>query len=161
MSKTESLAHSSELECAVMDLRATTTILDAMITAAHENYGFNEKEDFAWAKVAGELSDLTQRVVNLWEAARERHNEHIKALKDEYAEEIASLKAKLAAADEPLSGARLERLEALQGMLRGMAKVIINTLDGKSVSILKGLIEGAAEREPEPPTAPQPERLRW
>lgn len=80
MSKTESLAHSSELECAVMDLRATTTILDAMITAANENYGFNEKEDFAWAKVAGDLSDLTQRVVDLWDAACKRHNEQVKTL---------------------------------------------------------------------------------
>lgn len=156
MSKTESLAHSSELECAVMDLRATTTILDAMITAAHENYGFNEKEDFAWAKVAGDLSDLTQRVVDLWEAALERNNEHVKKLKDEHAEEIAALKAKLADADQP---ARLERLEALQGMLRGMAKVITQTLDGESVSILKGLIEGMAEPEPVP--EPPAERMRW
>lgn len=63
----------------------------------------------------------------------------------------------MADADEPLSGARLERLEALQGMLRGMAKVITNTLDGKSVSIRKGLIEGVREPEPDP----QPERMRW
>jgi hypothetical protein len=67
----------------------------------------------------------------------------------------------LEAADEPLSGARLERLECLNGILHGMAKAITNTLNGKSVSILKGLIAGAAEPDPAAETPLPPERMRW
>jgi hypothetical protein len=127
-------------------LRAAIRILGHLIQSPFQ------VERPEWCRVEDELIDHAKRIEALWKQAWDQRN----AEEQEHAAEIEVLKAKVAAADEPLSGARLERLECLNGMLRGMAKVITNTLDGKSVSILKGLIEGAAAPEPKP--EPSPER---
>jgi hypothetical protein len=136
-----------DLEPEIVGLRAAIGILGHLIQSPLQ------VERSEWCRVEDELIDHGKRIEALWKQAWERRKEE----DHEHEAEIAALKAELAAADEPLSGARLERLEAMKGMLRGMAKVINRTLDGESASILKGLIEGAAEREPEPPAEP----MRW
>src|ERR1700758_4647077 len=119
MSQTETVTL-SDLEPVVMDLRATTTILDAMIDANRETHDVSEKEDFAWAKVAGDLSNLTQRVVDMWSAAFHQRHEEITQLKAKHAEEIAALKAEKAA---PGSKEEVGRLDAQWRMLAAVAKV--------------------------------------
>jgi hypothetical protein len=70
-----------------------------MIDANRENHQLGEKEDYAWAKVAGELSDLAQRVVDLWHTAFDQHRDEIPQLKAEHTAKIAELKSKKAAPD--------------------------------------------------------------
>jgi hypothetical protein len=138
-----------DLEPEIVGLRASIGILRHLIQSPFQ------VEESEWCRVGDGLIDHVTRIEALWKQAWDQRN----AEEQEHEAEIVALKAKVAAADEPLSGARLERLEYLNGMLRGMAKVITNTLDGKSVQILKGLIEGAAEPEPKP--EPPSERMRW
>jgi hypothetical protein len=139
-----------DLEPEIVGLRAAIGILGHLIQSPVH------VERSEWCRVEDELIDHGKRIEALWQQAWDQ----MKATDEKHRTEIAALKAEVEDADEPLSGARLERLESLQGMLRGMANVIVNTLDGKSVSILKGLIEGMAEREPEPEPPPA-ERMRW
>jgi hypothetical protein len=153
----------ADLEPEILGLRATIGILGHLIQSP------NEVDRAEWCKVEDELNAHVKRIEALWDQAWERDNAKDAAHKTQ----IAALKAEVAEADEPLSGARLQRLETLNGMLRGMAKVITNTLDGRSVSILKGLVEGMKEEEialkaatsivAEPKTKPEPspERMRW
>lgn len=144
-----------DLEPEIVGLRAAIGILGHLIQSP------NQVERSEWCSVEDQLFDRAKRIEALWKQAWDQR----KAEEQEHAAEIGALKAKVADADEPLSGARLERLECLSGMLRGMATAISNTLDGKSVSILKSLVEGMkeedtarmAEPEPEPPA----ERMRW
>jgi hypothetical protein len=151
-----------DLEPEIDGLRAAIGILGHLIHSP------NEVERSEWSRVEDDLLDHATRIEALWKQAWDQR----RVEDNEHAEEIKALKAEVRAADEPLSGARLERLETLNGMLRGMAKAITNTLDGKSVSILKGLVEGMNEEEiagrkaatsiePEPKPDPQPERMRW
>ena len=139
-----------DLESEVIGLKATIGILGHLIQSPFQ------VEKSEWCNVEDQLNAYADRIKALWQQAWDQRETE----EQEHEAKIAALKAEAAAADGPLSGARLERLEAMKGMLRGMAKVIINTLDGKSVSILKGLIEGAAKCEPEPEPSP-PERMRW
>ena len=139
-----------DIEPQIAGLRATIGIMGHMIQSP------NEIDNAEWCKIEDELAAHTKRIEALWEQAWNRN----KAKEVEHEAEIAALEAEVKAAAGPLTGARLEELQAVESMLRAMATVITTTLDGKPVGLLTALRE-VSKPKPEPEPEPQPERMRW